>query len=346
MNRTVKSLTAALGLAAGMGAGLAGYAFWLEPQNIRLEQVTLRLSGSCGRLPARGLRILHLSDSHFQGLDGREGAKIDRIRRLTQNLEYDLLVHTGDFLQTDAGIENNLALLDAVPAPRLGSYAVLGNHDYIRYEWREAIRYAWRNFLRWEANHRRRSYILSPTNFAQRLRRGLAFVLFLTDYPIDAKKSGMNDTRRLAQALTERGVRVLHNEAVHLNHTPDLDFYVAGVDDLYEGAPDLDRVLNAIPQTAPTLLLCHNPDILMWPGAQQAEVILSGHTHGGQIVMPFFGPLSAHSQVLTRHQVAGHLWRGRTQLFVSRGLGEGIPLRFGAAPMVALVTLLPEEAGS
>ena len=59
------------GLVVGFGAGIAGYAFLHEPLNIGLEHLSIQIPSARGRLPARGLRILHLSDTHFQGQDWR-----------------------------------------------------------------------------------------------------------------------------------------------------------------------------------------------------------------------------------------------------------------------------------
>jgi predicted MPP superfamily phosphohydrolase len=79
----------------------------------------------------------------------------------------------------------------------------------------------------------------------------------------------------------------------------------------------------------------------MEPGVEQADLVLSGHTHGGQVVLPLVG--AAHTQTLHLHrkEVSGYLRRGKTQVYITRGVGEGIPLRLGAAPQITLITLLP-----
>ena len=109
-----------------------------------------------------------------------------------------------------------------------------------------------------------------------------------------------------------------------------------------EGTPELGRTLVEIPYDAPTILLSHNPDILGEPGIEQVDLVLSGHTHGGQVVLPLIG--AAHTQTLHLHrkEVSGYLCRGKTQVYITRGVGEGIPLRFGAAPQITLITVLPE----
>jgi predicted MPP superfamily phosphohydrolase len=69
-------------------------------------------------------------------------------------------------------------------------------------------------------------------------------------------------------------------------------------------------------------------------------LILAGHTHGGQIVLPWLGAAHTHSEHLHRREAAGYLWRDQTQVYISRGIGEGIPIRFGARPQIALITVL------
>lgn len=137
-------------------------------------------------------------------------------------------------------------------------------------------------------------------------------------------------------------MQILHNCAIRLQ-TGGIDLFLAGVDDLQEGHPDLAAALAGVDGSAPLLLLSHNPDILQAPAAHRADLILAGHTHGGQIVLPFLGPAHTQTDILSRADASGHVYLGDTQLYISRGLGEGIPLRFGAPPHITLLTLLPEE---
>jgi predicted MPP superfamily phosphohydrolase len=85
------------------------------------------------------------------------------------------------------------------------------------------------------------------------------------------------------------------------------------------------------------LLLSHNPDLVASPLLSRVSLMLAGHTHGGQIRLPLWGP--AHTQVehLQRHQVSGSFRQGETEIYISRGIGEGIPLRFCASPQIALL---------
>lgn len=333
---------ALVGLGAGTGAVLASYAYLHEPFAVRLERLTLRLPNSRGRLPEAGLRLLHLSDFHFRGAEPREGRKRERVRKAVADLEYDLIIHTGDFLHYDAGLENVLALLDVLPTPRLGAFGVLGNHDYAVYNMSKAVGYTWHNFVARESRLGQQLPPHHPMTRRERTRRYLRFALHLLHNRIDGEPTGANDVPRLRYELERRGVQMLHNSSVRLTEG-ETDIFLAGVDDLQEGHPDLAAAFAGIDDSAPLLLLSHNPDILQARVAHRADLVLAGHTHGGQIVLPFLGAAHTQSELLSRAEASGYVHLGDTQLYINRGLGEGIPLRFGAPPHLSLITLLPEE---
>lgn len=325
----------AVGIAA---AGVLTYASQVEPLDIRLERLTVRLPEAAGRLPARGLRILQLSDSHFYGgkRTRREQAKIARVRTLTAGLEYDLLIHTGDFIHFDGGLENVLRLLDAVPRPRLGAYGVFGNHDYTHYAMEEALPRMWRTFCAQEqARNQQRSL---PARLVAAATHFFRYAKYVRNTPLDGRRTGSNDAGRLNTALEQWGMTMLHNRAEHLHHPEfGLDIYLAGVDDVIEGRPRLGDSIREIPAGAPLILLSHNPDIIVSPQLPRVDLVLAGHTHGGQIKVPLWGP--AHTQVehVPRQHVSGFFRQGRTQVYITRGLGEGIPLRFRAGPQITLI---------
>lgn len=327
------------GLFFGAGAGVASYAFLHEPLQVSLRQLTVRLPRAAGHIPPEGLRILHLSDTHFQGRDWRERAKIERIRRLAAGLEVDLLVHTGDFVHTDTGLANVAALLDALPTPRLGRYAVLGNHDYTQYNTYAALTRMWQTFCREESRRSggRRRWPPTPGKF-------LRFGRYVRATPLDGRRTGVNDVASLTELLTSRDFCILHNQSIHVGRRAGVgmfDLYLAGVDDVTEGRPRIHHALDDVPPAAPVILLSHNPDILESPRIGRVDLVLSGHTHGGQIVLPFWGPAHTQSLMLARTHVAGCFRWGACQVYITRGIGEGIPVRLGAKPEFALITVLP-----
>lgn len=151
------------------------------------------------------------------------------------------------------------------------------------------------------------------------------------------------------RVMREAGVRFLENEHVVLSRNGDR-LIVAGVDDPHTGRDDLSRaVLDAPPDTF-LVLLAHTPAIAVGAIEVGADVVLSGHTHGGQLALPFIGPLytrSGHGKGLAAGLVGGTKLRntigvepGATQIYVSRGIGSSfLPLRFLAPPEVALIRL-------
>jgi predicted MPP superfamily phosphohydrolase len=137
---------------------------------------------------------------------------------------------------------------------------------------------------------------------------------------------------RLCAALAARGVRVLRNEGIALAR----GLFVAGIEDAWRGAADIDAALEARGD-APVLLLAHNPVHFALATRARVDVTLSGHTHAGQVGLPFVeGGLARFT---TRY--AGGLFReGSSTLFVHAGLGTtGPAIRLGAAPEVVAIVL-------
>lgn len=143
---------------------------------------------------------------------------------------------------------------------------------------------------------------------------------------------------RLIAPLESVGVRFLVNANVMLR--PDL--VLAGVDDLWLGQPDLSRALEGVPDGPAVLLLAHHPDQLVTV-PPRVSLMLSGHTHGGQVVLPLVGALhtgSDYGQRFVRGLVRDDPRGARG--FVSRGLGTTfLPLRFGCPAEIVVLDLEP-----
>lgn len=159
-------------------------------------------------------------------------------------------------------------------------------------------------------------------------------------YAIAGNHDHYAGVKTVYQMLQEAGVDVLHNRHVRLGRGRDA-FVLAGVDDVaakkYGGeGPDLERAFaGATPELA-RVLLSHNPSF--FPQASQAsDLVLSGHTHGGQISL-FINP----AEVFLRHgYIRGHYHLGDSQLYVNRGFGTaGPPARVGSAPELTALTLI------
>jgi len=100
----------------------------------------------------------------------------------------------------------------------------------------------------------------------------------------------------------------------------------------------LKEALSEVPQNAFAILIAHSPDIVDDPNISRVGLVLSGHTHGGQIVFPLLGPILAPCRDKFR-RAQGLLRINGTWLFVSRGISAGLPIRFRCPPEVSVLTL-------
>ena len=145
--------------------------------------------------------------------------------------------------------------------------------------------------------------------------------------------------RTLESQLNRSGVYILNNEGVALRD----DLYLAGVDDVQRGAPDALNALRDRPEVAACLLLSHNPDYLPHV-PREVDLTLCGHTHGGQIHLPFIGPVFTSSEHGKRFAAGWVEEPDVARAYVSRGLGTVIlPARLGCSAELAVFDLLPAQ---
>lgn len=141
-------------------------------------------------------------------------------------------------------------------------------------------------------------------------------------------------------ALATNGTPVLVNQHVAMDRKGDR-LWLAGVADPGTSHPDLNEAIPPAPG-APLILMAHEPDyadlVLQHPRAASVSLMLSGHSHGGQIRLPFLGPLILPS--LGKKYVEGHFNFGSMQLYVNRGIGTvGLPFRLNCPPEITVITL-------
>lgn len=161
---------------------------------------------------------------------------------------------------------------------------------------------------------------------------GTVAVLGNHDYSNDWRQVAVAD--EVAGVLTQAGCTVLRNQVVDVS-----GLAIGGVEDLWSGRLDL-RVLQAAPKP-PALVLCHNPDACDLSGwGDYRGWILAGHTHGGQCKAPFLpAPLLP---VKNRRYTAGAFeLSGGRHLYINRGLGHLLRVRFNVRPEVTVFRLTP-----
>ncbi len=276
-------------LPGGLGRGLiamlngvisvaAIYATWIEPFRVGL---TRRTSMPAAWHNPGTLRMLHISDIHFERLSLREEAVLAHVRALKP----DLIVITGDYLnlssvyqpEAQQGVRRFLSQLDAP----LGVYAITG------------------------------SPVVDVVGIVPEIFAGLTNIQWLDDAA--AKIQYCDNTLWLL------GIRCTYDEA--------------------RDVQALQQAYRQIPPDDFCVLLYHTPDLTPEAAALGINLYLCGHTHGGQLCLPFYGALATSSRYGKRYE-AGLYQEGPTTLYVSRGLGlEGLGApraRFLAPPEIIL----------
>jgi uncharacterized protein len=151
-------------------------------------------------------------------------------------------------------------------------------------------------------------------------------------------RGGYKDGSRITRLLRETGIHILSNEE-SLFESSDQAFRIVSVGDLWAGDADPARAFEGRRslRDLPTLVLAHNPDAKTLLASYAWDLLLCGHTHGGQVVLPVIGPVV--SPVTDRRFMRGlHTWRGR-RIHVTRGVGSILGFRFNCRPEVSLLTL-------
>ena len=138
------------------------------------------------------------------------------------------------------------------------------------------------------------------------------------------------------------GIPILKNQNLSLERGGGR-IWLAGLMDALSWEADLDKTApaHAAKDKEPVILMAHEPDILPAVARlNQFDLMLSGHTHGGQVRLPFLPPLLLPA--LGKHFIEGHFRLGRTQLYVNRGIGSvGLPFRFRCPSEITEITLQP-----
>jgi predicted MPP superfamily phosphohydrolase len=151
-----------------------------------------------------------------------------------------------------------------------------------------------------------------------------------------------DDIRAIRRAFRPNGIRDLTNAGAWVE-AGGSRMRVGGVDDLWSARQELDAALGDAGGEDACLLLCHNPDYAETLRDRRVGLVLSGHMHGGQIVLPGMGYRRLPSRYGTKY-LQGLVRAPATQVYVSRGVGTvGLPLRFRCRPEVNLLTFARQE---
>ncbi|HKU54300.1 MAG TPA: metallophosphoesterase [Rhizomicrobium sp.] len=156
-------------------------------------------------------------------------------------------------------------------------------------------------------------------------------------YAVIGNHDRWEDAEAMAKALRSVGIIVLENQhlALPVPHGP---LFLAGIGDFYTRESRPPQALAGIAANMPVLCFTHTPDV--FPHLPPSCILtIAGHTHGGQVRLPFVGRLIVPSGYGQRY-AAGYVREGRKSLFVSTGIGTSmLPVRFGVPPEVSFLSL-------
>lgn len=166
-----------------------------------------------------------------------------------------------------------------------------------------------------------------------RARMGVVAVLGNHDFRVGAEI--------VDRALRRHRIKVLRNRHIILRDRREA-LPIAGVDDLGYGA-DLKKALHGIPEGTPSVLLAHNPRLIRRAARHGVGLVLSGHTHGGQVNVPLLGTVYGRSPEQMRYKI-GWDRLGETQIYVSRGIGTIVlPWRLRCPAEIPFLELQPHR---
>ncbi len=268
--------------AAAASVGACGLYTW------RVEPHWLQVAHH--RMPVRnlpqelvGATLLHASDLHIG--PQVDDAWLDRVFAVMAELSPKIVVYTGDFVSVDTDLRDHAPrMMSRLVRGTLGTFGVLGNHDY---------------------------------------------------------RSGWTDEATARQVVTlaeQAGVRILRNELADVN-----GLTIAGMDDLWSHRFRPDAVLPRLNPDGASIALVHNPDAVDAPGWDgYSGWILAGHTHGGQCKPPFLPPPLL--PVRNRRYTSGEFTlSGDRRLYISRGVGHLLRVRFNSRPELTVFELTPDD---
>lgn len=293
---------------------------FIEPNLLFTTELTLPIA----LLPKEldGITIVQFSDLHYSSYVSER--YLDRISTHIQKLDPSLIVFTGDILSY-AELEERAPLqkfLSSLSAP-LGCYAIFGNHDYKEY-----------TSLAPDGSYR---LICDHT---PALLRGFSRIFSSKKISDDPEVlQPVPEKEELKKVLLNSGFQLLHNETVQIGKKGSY-INLTGLGDICARQCFPNLAFNQTDPRFPSIVLSHNPDSYPLLAPYPGDLLLFGHTHGGQVNLPFIWekitPLK--NKKLKSGLVA--IPEKERFLYINRGLGSTFPFRWFAPPEITKITLV------
>lgn len=291
---------------------------FIEPNLIVTTKLKLPISNLPS--PLHHLKVVQFSDLHLN--PKVSDSFIDKLCSKIQALKPDLIVFTGDLLcfsRLDEA-ERLKKLLCRFHAPH-GCYAIFGNHDYA-------------SFVSITAEGEYDTITAPPSNIWRGLKR-LARSTVLTG-KVSEKARQIPEHEALCNLLKQTPFVLLDNHSKKIS-IGDAFLNICGVGEYMLGRCNPKEAFKNYDSRYPGIVLAHNPDSISLLKDFPGDIILSGHTHGGQINLPWFW----HKLTLMENMdlVRGFLSKYGKKIYVNRGIGSIMPFRWFAIPEILELTL-------
>ena len=149
------------------------------------------------------------------------------------------------------------------------------------------------------------------------------------------------DVEEVADVLEGGGFRCLRNKGMRIQKG-NQSIWIAGVEDMWEGVPDLKVAIQSVKKEEWVLLLSHAPDFADVAAGEAVHLQISGHSHGGQVRLPFIGPLASVPYGVKYPSGLYHVGKNNSlTLYTNRGIGVSVrPIRFMCRPEITVFTLV------
>ncbi|MBN4066724.1 metallophosphoesterase [Simkania negevensis] len=266
-----------------------------------------------------GMKILFFSDLHLCSHTSKRF--LSKIERRINSHRPHLILYGGDFLTRSQLIHTDLLLhfFSSLKASH-GCFCILGNHDYSSYV---------------SINEKGETAVVGDKeeHFLSKSFRKIfsssTRILFPSE-PLLPPHEG------LVEKIDATPFRLLHNESCTVEVNGER-LNICGLGDLWTGNFAPAKAFQEYDATLPGIVLSHNPDSFDLLNDYPGDVVLSGHTHGGQVNLPgFWKPLCPLNNKSYR---AGTFYQGSKMLHVTRGVGGPYPFRWCAPPELTVLTL-------
>ncbi len=294
---------------------------FIEPNILKISRLKLPIKGLHSDL--EGLKIVQFSDLHFRSR--MSVAFLNKIVSAIKSLDPDIVVFTGDFL-CFSQLEDPERFRDFLCSisSRYGNYYVFGNHDYER----------------WVSINSNGDYDCVENNEAA-IVKGLKRLFkkrHLTKV-VTSRAREFTYHKKLCDLLHETPFKLLENrtEVVPIK---EAFINIAGLGEYSMGRCNPDKAFQVYDLQHPGIVLSHNPDCFSVLKKFPGDIVLAGHTHGGQVNI--FGIWKKLTSLENKEFRKGLIVKNNKKMYVNRGVGSSEPFRWFAPPELLLLTLTNE----